>query len=325
MKKLLYLLLLFALTQTLYSQNNLGSSDDLGRIALNVYIPDQVEGITPIAKSSLENKLNQIITKSGMGGFSYEPRFIMTANVAVISKSITSTAPPMHAYTMEVTLYVGDAIDGKLFSRESVTLKGVGDTESKAYVSAFRNLNVNDERFQEMIRTAKIRIIEYYNSRCDFIISEAKGLANVHNYDAAILKLISVPDVSKDCYVKCMNALGPLYQEKIDHDCQVNFLKATNYWTANQNSYGADMAGECLNKIDPMSKCYKDAYALSERIAKRIYELDKREWRFALKQWQDVVDIEKLRIKAARDIGVAYGNNQPRNIYNVQLIRGWWR
>ena len=325
MRKLLLISFLFFCTIAVNAQNNLGSSDDLGRIALNVYIPDQIEGITPIALSNLENKLNQIATKNGLGGFAYEPRFILTANIAVLSKSITSTAPPMQAFNLEVTLYIGDAIDGKLFSRESVTMKGVGETETKAYMSALRNLNPNDSKFQTMIETGKRRIIEYYNSRCDFIISEAKGLANIHDYDAAIYKLVTVPDVCKECYVKCMNALGPLYQEKIDYDCQVNLLKATNYWTANQDGYGADRAGECLNKIDPMSKCYNDAFSLSERIAKRVYELDKREWQFMLKRWQDVVDIEKLRIKAARDIGVAYGNHQPRNIYNIQVIRSWWR
>jgi hypothetical protein len=325
MRKLiiLYGILLYCLT--INAQNTLGSADDLGRIALNVYVPDQIEGITPIAKSNLANKLNQIATKNGLGGYAFDQRFVLTANISVISKSITSTAPPMQAFTLEVTLYIGDAIDGKLFSSESVTMKGVGDTETKAYISALKGLNPNDPRFQEMIATGKTRIIEYYNSRCDFIISEAKGLANVHDYDAAIYKLITVPDVCKDCYQKCMDILGPLYQEKIDHDCQMYLLQATNFWTANQDSYGADQAGACLNKIDPMSNCYNDAFNLSERIAKRIYELDKREWKFMLKRWQDVVDIEKLRLKCARDIGVAYGNHQPRNIYNIQLIRGWWR
>lgn len=323
MRKLILISGLILCCLALNAQNNLGSSDDLGRIALNVYVPDQVEGITPIALSNLENKLNQIATKNGLGGFAYEPRFILTANIAVLTKSITSTAPPMQAYTLEVTLYIGDAIDGKLFSRESVTLKGVGETETKAYMSALKNLNPNDSRYQIMIETGKRRIIEYYNSRCDFIISEAKGLANMHEYDAALYKLVSVPDVCKDCYDKCMAILGPLYQEKIDHDCQVYMLQATNFWTANQDSYGADQAGVCLNKIDPMSICYNDAFALSERIAKRIFELDKREWQFMLKRWQDVVDIEKLRIKAARDIGVAYGNHQPRYIYDIRIIRGW--
>jgi hypothetical protein len=42
-----------------------------------------------------------------------------------------------------------------------------------------------------------------------------------------------------------------------------------------------------------------------------------------MKQQQDDVDIQKATIKAARDIGVAYGNGPKANVvqYNVY---GWW-
>jgi hypothetical protein len=41
-----------------------------------------------------------------------------------------------------------------------------------------------------------------------------------------------------------------------------------------------------------------------------------------MKQQQDAVNLEASRIKAARDIGVAYGNGQPKSI--VYNVRGWW-
>ena len=59
----------------------------------------------------------------------------------------------------------------------------------------------------------------------------------------------------------------------------------------------------------------------SEKIAKRIKELDEREWNFMLKKQQDNVNITNARIKAARDVGVSYGTNQPKETYN---IRSWW-
>jgi hypothetical protein len=33
--------------------------------------------------------------------------------------------------------------------------------------------------------------------------------------------------------------------------------------------------------------------------------------------------LEKARIKAIRDIGVAYGNNQPDIVYET-VVYGWW-
>ena len=50
------------------SQNDLGSADDYARIALDVYIPEQVENIPDHAKSLIVNKLTQAVTEKGMGG-----------------------------------------------------------------------------------------------------------------------------------------------------------------------------------------------------------------------------------------------------------------
>mgnify|MGYP000958965733 CR=1 FL=1 len=57
------------------------------------------------------------------------------------------------------------------------------------------------------------------------------------------------------------------------------------------------------------------------QIIKRIKEIDNREWNFVVKKQQDNVNITNARIKAARDVGVSYGTNQPKETYN---IRSWW-
>lgn len=147
-------------------------------------------------------------------------------------------------------------------------------------------------------------------------------LASSNEFDAAISKLIDVPEVCKSCYEKAMNAVAPIYQKKIDRQCKISILEATNAWNASQDGYAAELASDYLSRIDPNSSCYNDAKLLSEKISKRILELDKREWNFKLKEQQDNVDIQKATIKAVRDIGVAYGKNQPKNItYNY---RGWF-
>jgi hypothetical protein len=322
MKKLLILSLMLIAYLGADAQNNKGKSDDLARIALNTYIPDQVEGLTPGARNSLENKLSQIATTNGMGGSVFNPRFIITSNVVVLTKDITPTAPPMQAYTLEITLYIGDGIEGTLFASYSVTLKGVGENETKAYMAALKNLKTNDPQYQTFIDKGKTKIIEYYNSRCDFIIKEAQSLASQSQYDAAIYKLTTVPEVCADCFNKCMDAVAPIFQQKIDKDCLVRLAAANNIWSANQDVNSANSAGEVLAFIDPQAACYKDAQALTEKMAKRVLEIDKREWNFKLKVQQDEVDLSKAAISAARDVGVAYGNGQPQSV--VYNTRGWW-
>jgi hypothetical protein len=304
-----------------YSQNNLGKADDAARIVLNTFIPNQVEGLTDAAKANLSNKLSQIATKAGMGGSASSPRFIITANVVVVTKDITPTAPPMHAYTLELTLYIGDGIAGTKFSSTSVSLKGVGETETKAYISALKNLKVDDPKYQTFIANGKTKIIEYYNSKCDFILKEAEMLASKNEYDSAIASLIAIPEVCKECYDKAMNAIGPIFKLQIDRQCKLDFAEAKNAWNISQDANAAEQASVYLAKIDPNSSCYSEAQNFSKTIAKRIIDLDKREWNFKMKEQQDNVDLQKATIKAARDIGVAYGNNQPKVVYNVY---GWW-
>ncbi len=310
MKKTTLIIVLILLKFVLYSQNNQGKADDAGRIALAAVVPDQIEGITPSAQSNLLNKLNQIAVKNGIGGSVFNNRFILTTNISVITKDITPSAPPMHAYTLEVSLYIGDGIDGTLFASTSVTLKGVGQSETKAYISAIQNLKVDDSKYKSFIETGKNKIIEYYNSRCDFILKEAEALANQNQYDAAIFNLIGIPEVCKECYEKALNAIPPIYQKKIDRECKMKLQEANSIWNANQDINSAQSAGAILSTIEPSSACFKEVQDLNKRISEKVKQIDNREWNFKLKEQTQ----ESERIKAYRDIGVAYGNGQPKNI-----------
>ena len=321
MKKIL-LSLLMIIGYNAYSQNALGKSDDAARITLAAYVPQQIDKMPDAARSILANKLNQIVTQNGMGGAANNERFIITANVNVISKDLTATAPPMTALVLEVTLYIGDGFVGTKFSSTSISVKGVGESETKAYISALKGISPTNSNIQSFVGNGKSKIIEYYNSKCDFIIKEAQTLVSQNNFEEAIFKLTSVPEVCKECYDKCMDAVGPIYQKQIDRECKSKLMDANTAWNASQDSYGADTAGGILAQIDPNASCYKEALALSNKIAQRIKEIDQRDWKLQLKEQQDNVDIQKATIKAIRDIGVAYGNGQPKTVtYNV---RGWW-
>jgi hypothetical protein len=310
-----------------FAQNSQGKSDDAARICLTSVVSEQIEGLTPTVRTNLENKLNQIASKNGMGASTLNDRFIITANVIVQSKDITPTAPPMHAFTLDITLYIGDGIDGTLFSNVNVSLKGVGETETKAYMNALKNLKVDDTKYQVFIETGKRRIIEYYNSKCDFIIKEAQMLSSQNQFDAAIYKLVSVPEVCKECYNKAMDAVTPIFQKQIDLECTKLMSKANGIWSSSQDQDGAKEAVSVLQDVNPQSKCFNETENminfLFNEIKSRVKELDKRDFELRQKEQKDLVDIEKARINAVREIGVAFGNNQPKTIttYNYS---GWW-
>jgi len=325
MKKLIFLFLVLQIVSIKnFAQNTLGKQDDLARISLATYIPQMVEPIPDGAISLLSNKLGQLVTQGGMGGSSYGTRFIITCNVNVITKDITPTAPPMQAYTLNVTLYIGDGVSGTKFSSTSLTCKGVGVNETKAYISAFNSINFNNPEVKNFIENGKTKIIEYYNAKCDFIIKESETLASQNKFEQAIFNLTQVPDVCKDCYMKCMTAVEPIFKKQIDRKCSELLNKAKSVWAAGQSYDAAESVGQLISQIDPNAACFKDAQVFTDAVGKRVKELDTREWKFILKQQQDDVDIQKATIKAARDIGVAYGNNQPKSITTTYNVIGWW-
>ena len=62
--------------------------------------------------------------------------------------------------------------------------------------------------------------------------------------------------------------------------------------------------------------------ALSETIAKRVKELDNREWNFEMKKFDAHVSLESQRISAMAEVGKAMAK-RPVNYYNMNRF-GWW-
>ncbi len=321
MKKIKVLFIAFiCLSINAFAQNNLGKSDDIARISLTPVVPEQVDGMPEIAREALNNKLQQIATSNGLGGIDHYSRFIITAKINLGSKDILPGPPPMHAYNMDMTIYIADVMTKVVFSSVNIPAKGVGNNENKAYINGINTINVNSPQLKTFIEKGKQKIVEYYNSKCDFIIKEALTLAQTDRYEEAMYNLMSIPDVAKNCYEDAMDAVPPIYQKLVDHICDINLATARAYWVANPNMAGANFVAANLANIYPDAACYGEAQKLVSEISTKIRQDEKRDWNFMLKVWDDNVSLEKQRIKAWRDIGVAWGNNQPQRIYDINWI-----
>jgi len=143
-------------------------------------------------------------------------------------------------------------------------------------------------------------------NECMENIAQAKAAKAQNDWDLAASYLGGIlPDLS--CYPEAESLL----KEIEDHRCAVALGKAKGAW-ASQN---AREAGRWLGEVASDSKCYDEALALGNEIKAKLKADEDREWDFKLKVQQDEVDMQKQAISAARDIGVAFGENQqPTNI-----------
>jgi len=245
-----------------YGQNSIGTTDDFGKIIINAYIPPQVEGLPPAARSLLQNKLSQIALSNGLGADAFKQRFIITPNISVVSKNITPTAPPMVAVTLDVSFYIGDGIDGTLFSTTTIEVRGAGTNKAKAYISALSRINPHNPDLTSMVEQGKNKIIQYYNTNCEFIKTNAMALAQKKEYDRAISNLVIVPEVCKECYESSQNLSVKIYNMKMENECSKNIQLAS---VAEANNNWED-AANYLSTILPNVSCYKKAQTMLKSI-----------------------------------------------------------
>ena len=302
MKKILLILVAFVFGLNLNAQNSQGKTDDLGRIALAAIVPDQAEGIPQSARQLLANKMEQIAVQNGLGAAASNPRFCIVPVVNVLSKEITPTAPPMQALNLDVTFYIVDAASQTIFSQTNIQVKGVGQTEDKAYMQALKNVNVKAGQFKGFVEKGKEKILEYYNSQCDVVLKGAQALAGQKKYEESLFTLLSVPDVCRECFDKSMDLSVDIYKQYANYKCTEYMAGAKAAW-ANMN---ADKAAEFLGKITPDMECYEQAVKLADEITQKQLADGANVWQFKMKQYDDSVEKEKLMIQAGKDVAVSW-------------------
>lgn len=295
----------------------IGAQNVNSNIALGTYIPQEVEMIPASARQILETKLGQMVTKNGISDISYNSRFIITPNISVMSKDILPTAPPKVALNLDITLYIGDGIAGTLYASKSFNVKGVGSNETKAYISAIRNMNTNSEDVHRFVTEGKEKIIAFFDNNCDLIQKEANTLAAQNRFEEALGMLVNIP-VQSSCYDKSAKNLKTMYQKAIDRDCELRLAEATAIWSSSQDLEATIGAATVLAGAEPTSACYPKVQSLFMKIENRAKELTDRPWEYKLK----VLDAKMEIAKGSQAIMMEYAKNQPSTVmYN---IRGWY-
>jgi hypothetical protein len=313
MKKILILFL--ALT-SLYSHTVAQTKlDDFGRIVINTYLPDNMP-LPAEAKNLLETKLNQITTNNGMGGSQINPRFIITASVNVGTKDIIAGPPQLIAQNLDITLFVGDALTNTKFAKLTLSLKGVGTNENKAFIDALKTLNPKNKEIVSFLSEGKDKIIAYYTSQCDFILSNADALAKQYRFEDAIFNLMTVPEVCTTCFQQSRAKANLIFEQKAKAECAEKLKQAKVIWAAEPNESGAQKASEILQSIIPSDECRQSMLQLATEIKVKLKADQQKVFELAQQELNQRYALKEIRLKAQREIALSYINKQPAVIYN---------
>jgi hypothetical protein len=282
-----------------FGQNSEGKTNDNARIALSVIVPAQPEEIPDELMPVLEDKIRSIVTQNGMSGEEGSSRFMVFPSVSVTSKTVTASAPIQTVLSLSVNLYVADCLDKKTFNTTNIILKGVGASEIKAYHNAFKSLK-NTEKMEQFLKNGKKAIIAYYNDQCDFVEQQIKSKAAQNDYTGAILLATQVPETAKECYTKIQRLIPEIYKSYINNECAERIAKAKAAWA--KKDIGSALTQ--LSAILPNTECFTEADSILNEIKASVDEDKKRLIEEQQKQYQDALELEKLIILKATEVGI---------------------
>lgn len=303
MKRLIFLIAFVVnLAMTAYAQNN--------GIQLYLYAPNQVEYIPESSMEYLLNNLSSAVTADGLAAQNeYMTQFVLMPKVNVASKNIITNTQTQVVLNIDISLQVVDGMSGTLYASSTVNVKGVGTNETKAYNSAFRSINKKQQQIVVLVKTAKQKILSYYEAEAGNIIKKANLLAAKNNYEEAFYLLSMIPSQCSKFDASISAGLS-LWEKYKNYSCNTNLAKAEAIWISGQDYNAAIEAGKYLSQILPDSECYGKAIQLYNEIKKKVGDL----WKFEMKQYDTESELKKAKILAFQAIGVAYGRGQQPKV-----------
>lgn len=294
-------------------------------ISLCVYLPNDTD-VPSAAMDYLNSKLENLVSLQGNADLLVCDRFILTAKINVLSKDIIVGPPQKVSQNISITLQIGDVEENLLYASTTLSLVGVGTNLTKSFMEAFKGIDGKDKKIAELLTKGKKKIADYYQNHCETIYEEAVNLIKRQQYDQAIYRLATIPNLGTPCFEKCQTLMVDAYQQKINLEGRANLKKAQLLWTQNPNEGGAQQAVQYLLNINVLADCQSDVQRLINEMNSKMAADAEKEWQFALKQYNDRVqqeriaaqnkhELQKMWVRAAKDVGMAIASN--RHIYNV--------
>lgn len=294
------------------------------QITLTPYVDATVGGLDENNVDLIENKVRTCISSVGMES-GYNTRFVLATKINVLGREYTNSAPVQMIQRLSITMAIGDGMTGTCFGSCTFEVKGIGETEEMALLSAVKNMPRSNNQIKQMVAESKQRIIDYYEQNAAAIMAHAQALLTTQAWEEALFELSTIPQECS-CYPQAVAMMDRVYTDHINHDARQILNEAQAIWSADPNpGYSAEEAMRILSQINTSAACYPQAQALMKKIEARVksvtdedraYERDMEQRRL-----KAATTLEKARIKACRDVAVAYAKSRPRVVYHVH---SWW-
>lgn len=256
-------------------------------IYISVVQPER-PSIPAEANELLSHKLTQLLTAGGVASTDEGSRFVLTVKANVLSKDMVPTTPQRVSERIMFTFLIGDADENKVFETATLTTRGIGINENKAFIMAVGQIQPSQKELQAFVSRAKEKITAYYSRHSRDIMAEARQQAAAGQYEEAIYQLMAIPRLGE-------------FAEAVEQQLE---------------DYGARWAEQRAETERRQEAARQQQYNDSVAHELRQYEL-------ALRQQSADNSARKQRIEAARQVGLAYAKRRPQTVVYRRNVYYW--
>lgn len=281
-------------------------------LSIGMAVPRQMSGKNSDALVLLRKKLASTMTANGMDLADYCNLVICPSLIVTNQQTIEGGMRKITVYDIELSLLVSEAITGMSFNSINITMRGEGYTEETAFMSAINKLSTTDKRISEFFAATKIKVLDYYRSNVDVILTKARTLSHMQQYGEALALLYTYPDALMPEFTKIANEMQTIYSQYQKKNCNDILQQARGEYAL--GNY--DEAVLWLSQIDMQSPCAAEAKTLSNNIKKSIDTEINKQRELIMQQIKTEADLEKQRIRAIENVATAYIKSLP-NYYFI--------
>jgi len=290
-------------------------TDNAEWLNIGLVMPTSYDGLNDAQLGKVETKIMGILANNGVSSQGVCNGIVLYPKFEIYDEGEVNTGMQnLTVVDITVSLFIKQADDNAIFAHTSRQIRGSGKNRDQALNSAINAIKSNDPKWEEFIGNAKKKMIKYYERMCTSLLSQADQLSKTGQVAQAISMLFNIPK-EVGCYEQARSRSIALYKQYINENCSRLMLEAKGYLA--NNDYASAM--NVVEQIDPNSSCFKETDKLISAAAKEVDNEHLRRWDLLKKSYGDLIELEKHRIGAIRDVAVAYWESR-RNQYNYLVV-----
>ena len=308
-------------TETVVTKHPMAKANDsvlsfIGQVKLNIMVP---ETIPTECQSALHNKMLAMTSINGVGSVDASPILCIIPTFAELSHDVTATIPAKHEIKYDFNVWIANLASGEVFASAQQNLLGIGDSEQLALINALSAISPSDNQWQEMLKTAQDRIIEYYNANGDRLITEAKGLLAVNEYSQAMLILNNIPMACAEVYDRALEAKNQVLDQYFQNDAQILISKMKAVLASpkdDENGFSSEFVA-LYSMVPSNSKAKAEADALYKEFTNSLEKTaadnaakQQREWEAQQKRLEKEDELRLIEAQNAVELQKDYNATQ---------------